>query len=96
MTTVAPETTASLNAFSLDTFIGDIWDTTKNTFTSAVNTVENYWNSLSMANQNLAQAQAAAATQAGYTGQTVQPASNNNTLILVGLAGLAIILIARK
>lgn len=94
--TTAPQTTASLNAFSFDTFIGDIWDTAKNTFTGVVNTAENYWTSLSLANQNLAQTQAAAATQAAYAGNQPAQTGNNNLVLYAALAGLAIVLIARK
>ncbi len=93
----SPQKTAELNSYSIGSLLGNIWDTTTNTFTAAVKNVENAF--IGGVTQAAAQATVDAqnSRQAGYSGipVNVQGGLDRTTMLFLG-AGLMVFLLKRK
>lgn len=95
--TTSPTQSTALNSFSLDSVLGTIWNGAQNIFNGSIQSLEHYWNAATTATVASATAAADAVRQDTLNGGQAQPVSvNTNTLLIVGLAAVAVLLVARK
>lgn len=96
--TTSPQQTPSLNSFSLDSVLGTIWNSAQNIFNGSIQSLEHYWNAATTSTVATATAAADAVRQEQLNGGQNSPATpiNTNTLLLLGMAAVALVVIARK